>query len=173
MTGDISLAISGIALVVTFVGLLLERRSRVRADALLRHEAVEQARARILVETHKVEVADGFHAITATVLNAGPSVAREVDLDVREETTGEAISFAVAETEVSRALMAGDQRTVTLQISSDVARSQDLFMHLIWIDGNGAHDELNVIFLKGDGAQGVPFSDWAAGLESWSTVPPA
>ena len=173
MAVGISLVVAGSSLVVSVVGLLLEHRSRVRAVALLRHQAVERARARVVVKTHGIEVANGFHTVSATVLNAGPSVAREVDLSILKDSAGTAMLESLAEVEVSRAMIAGDQQTVSLQVPSDVARADDLDMYLSWIDGNGAHNERNVILLKGDSAQGVPVSDWDVGDEPWSTVPEA
>jgi hypothetical protein len=169
-TSLVVVAGSLITSVAAVTGLLFERRARRRDIAFVRSGAVERARALVVIDDHRVAVEDGFHTITADVLNAGPAVARDIDLCVAESTES-MIYFPVAETDVVRALTAGDRRTVTLAVPSEVARSKDLDMYLSWVDGNGAHNERVMIFLQGDEEHGIPINDWAAGIEPWSSVP--
>jgi hypothetical protein len=136
----VGIALSASALVISAASALFARRQL---------EVVDRQRARDFEATVVAELvactrdADGF-AYEVAVINAGPAVARDVDVELVEWTDAP-LGRARAQADVAPALMRGERRRVSLRLAAADARFDDravsIELNADYYDDNGVRNE--------------------------------
>lgn len=135
------IAVSGGALLISAATALFLRRQLALAE---RHRARDFA-ASVVAELVEVgRCADALHYEIA-VINAGPAVARDVDVAIVEWVGDRPIGRTIAEASVAPALLRGERRVVALSVPSAEAKFDDrevsIELHADYYDDNGSRNE--------------------------------
>jgi len=133
--------ISGSALGISAASALFARRQLQRVDRQLARD-FEATVVAELVGFHRRE--DDLHYEVA-VTNAGPAVARDVDVSLVEWTDAGPFCRSLAEAHVAPALLRGERRRVVLPLRVADARFDDrsvsIELHAAYYDDNGVRNE--------------------------------
>jgi hypothetical protein len=135
----VGIVISGAALGISSVSALFARRQLQLAERS-RGRDFEATVVAELVEVHRADDAIRFDV---QVTNAGPAVARDVDISL-VEWGGTSLGTVIAEAEVAPALLRGERRAVSLDLP-DASKTLDLDvsveLHTDYYDDKGVRNE--------------------------------
>jgi len=143
------LGISGIALGISAVSAVFSRRQLELGE----RQRARDFEATVVVELVGVDRRDSNVHYEVSVTNAGPAVARDVDLSLVEWTDASAFGRSLAEASVAPALLRGERRLVVLSL--DVAdqriedRSVSVELHADYYDDNGVRNERLALVFEG------------------------
>jgi hypothetical protein len=144
MTTTLAIAgilISGAALGISAVSAVFSRR-QLELGERQRERDFEATVVAELVGVHRRDAAVHYEV---SVTNAGPAVARDVDVSLVEWTDATALGRALAEADVAPALLRGERRTVILKLAAADARFDDrsvsIELHADYYDDNGVRNE--------------------------------
>jgi len=123
MTGlaVIGILISGAALGLSAASALFARRQLRLAERLQSREF----RATVVAELVGLHRRDDAIHYELAVTNAGPAVARDVDLSIVEWSDARPLGIALSEVDVAPALLRGERREVILRLATADARFDD------------------------------------------------
>jgi hypothetical protein len=136
------------ALVAALVSLFFtaaERRTRTTEIELLRRQVKGEEEARAALQKANLVAAHGHisggapldeHAFS--LLNAGPAIARAIDVWARKEATGEDVT---ARLRIAAALIANESVTLHLMIPQADSRQGGLTLWAQWRDDSGDREE--------------------------------
>jgi len=150
----VGLVISGAALAVSAASALFVSR-QLRLAERQRERDFEAVVVAELVHLNRRAMALDY---TLRVTNAGPVVARDVDVSVVRWTNEQPLGWVITESDVGPALLRGEQRTVELHLPADEARfddrSRSVEITANYYDDNGAR-QTRLAFICGDDAKDV------------------
>jgi hypothetical protein len=152
MTNSLAAAgilISGAALGASALSALFARRQLLLAERL----RARDFEATVVAELVGVRRHDAAVDYEIEVTNAGPAVARDVDLSLIE-WRAHSVGKVLADTDVAPALVRGEGRRVVLRLEESDALTSDrevsVELHSDYYDDNGVRNE-RLAFLVGDG----------------------
>jgi hypothetical protein len=151
---------TGVA-VVSLAATLRERQQRREQFGLLKREAVDRLWANVVVDRHEATVDGATVTHLFVVLNAGPTVARDVDVELLVEGEHFPFRMIIGSAHVSMAMVAGDRREAEITVPLREIEDRDVAVHASWEDGYGIQGRDLMLFLSGDplGEDAIPIPE--------------
>jgi hypothetical protein len=131
-------AASPVAVIVSIAGLLVGRRDRRQELRVLRRQFVEAGAANVALELTALDVCDATVVFVLTVVNGGPAVARDVDIEiVRDLEDKPFFRYRVDSVKAAPVLLPGEKRMIRLAVPRATVTESDLEFVAGWYDSSG------------------------------------